>query len=58
MSVENTRDKREKELGGFTGLVNNGESTREGRSPIMESLIQKYYWGKLEDICIVKQIKG
>jgi hypothetical protein len=36
--------------------VGNGESPHES-SLITESLTQKYYWGKLEDICIIKNMK-
>jgi hypothetical protein len=45
MSIENTRDKIEEEIAGSTGLVSNGESPHRGRSSIIESLIQRYYWG-------------
>ena len=51
-----TRNKIEEEIAVFTVLVSNGESPHEGRSLIIESLIQKYYWGKLEDIFIMKKI--
>jgi hypothetical protein len=30
----------------------------KGRTLIRESLIQKYYWRKLEDICSINKIKG
>lgn len=53
MSIENTRDKTEEKIAGFTGLVSNGESPHEKRSLTIASLIQKY-WGKLGDICIIK----
>jgi hypothetical protein len=39
-----------------TGLTSSGESAHEGTSLIIESLIQKYYWGKLEDIRIIKKM--
>jgi hypothetical protein len=57
MSIENTRDKREEGIAWSSGLVSNGESPCEGRSLIIEHLNQKYYWGKLEDIGIIKRIK-
>ena len=57
MSMESTRDKMEEEIAGSTGPLSNGESPHEGRALIIQSLIQKYYWGKLEDICTIKKIK-
>jgi hypothetical protein len=56
-SLKNTRDKKEEDIAGSTGLVSNGESPHEWRSLIIESLIQKYNWRGQEDICIIKKDK-
>jgi hypothetical protein len=37
--------------------VSNSESPHKWSSLIIDSLIQKYYWGKLEDICVIKKDK-
>jgi hypothetical protein len=33
-------------------------SPHEGKSLRIKSLTQKDYWGKLEDTCIIRKIKG
>ena len=49
MSIENTRDKIEKELAGYTGLVSNDEIKFDTEMLLGEIL--------LEDICITEKIK-
>ena len=45
MSIENTRDKIEEEIAGFTELVSNGEISHEMRSLIRESIIKMLKYG-------------
>lgn len=41
MSIENTRDKIEKEIVGFTEFMSSGESPHEGNSLIIENIVKK-----------------
>jgi hypothetical protein len=47
-SMESTRHTIKEEIAGSTGLVNNGESPHNNRK-----FDPEYYWGRLEDICII-----